>query len=48
MSEHLPSMGIHTWLYVVELGLKGECALQILDRKCADIKYLQYTYLYAG
>lgn len=38
----------HTWLYLVELDLKGELALQILDRKCADIKYLQYTRFYTG
>ena len=38
----------HTWLYLVELDPKGELASQILDRKWADIKYLQYTRFYTG
>ena len=52
-SQHFSNVGTstkhrHTWLYLLEVYLKRELALQILDRKCADIKYLQYTHLYTG
>lgn len=38
----------HTWLYLVELDLKGELALQILDRKCAYIKCSTHVFILAN
>lgn len=37
-----------TWLSLVELDLKGEFALQILDKKSADIKYSTHIFMVAN
>lgn len=38
----------HTWICRVELALKREFALHILDRKCADIKYGAHIFILAN